>query len=815
VLHPGATETGSFDRPFDFLRESAMPPQKISHYNIINKIGDGGMGEVYLAEDSRLGRQVAVKILIPESLGDARANKRFIREAQAAASLDHPNICAVHEAGEENGYSFIVMQYIEGETLDCRMLREPLKLREAVILAVQVAGALAEAHSRGIVHRDIKPQNIMVNTRGQVKVLDFGLAKVAHDGQAIDREAATQTMLTEPGMMIGTVPYMSPEQIREEELDERSDIFSFGTVLYEMISGRHPFRRGSRGEVISNILTHEPPPLSLHTADVPAEVERIIRKCIRKDRDGRYQSARELLADLSDLLRGIETDSVITKSDATPRHGYRDFAYQGLALVLLFFVGLGLYTYFKPDDTSDINSLAVLPFVSSGGDNVEMDYLGEGITESVINSLSQLPDIKVIARTSTIIYKGQDVNPQEVGRALDVKALLIGRIVRRGDSVSVSAELVDAGDSSRIWGGKFSRNSSNLLGIEEDIAGEVARRLHLRSGGGRQRQAGNRTTEDNEAHLLYIKGRHYLNKRHTDDVKKAIECFRQATDLDPTYAQAWAGLADSYATLGSGGYDPLPAHEIMPKAKAAAEKALQIDETLSEAHTSLGIIKIKYEWDWPGAERSLSRAVELNPNNATAQYWYARYLTIMGRHNEAIEESRKARDLDPISAFTNANVVRAVYFARDYDRAIEESRKASEMDPTFPTPYNLAGLSYLQKGMYEEALAEFQKVPRLSKDAAFSAPLVGYTYAVSHRAGKAREIIDDLARLAESRYVSPEDFAAIYIGLRDKDMAFKLLNKACDERTISMAYIKVEPLYDSLRSDPRYADLVRRIGLEQ
>jgi len=791
-----------------------MPPQTISHYTILNKIGDGGMGEVYLAEDSRLGRRVAVKILIPESLGDARANKRLIREAQAAASLDHPNICAVHEAGEENGYSFIVMQYVDGETLDCRILREPLNLRESVSLAVQVAGALAEAHSHGIVHRDIKPQNIMINTRGQVKVLDFGLAKVVPDGQVVDREAATQTMLTEPGMMVGTVPYMSPEQIREEELDERSDIFSFGTVLYEMIGGRHPFTRGSRGAVISNILTHEPPPLSLHMADVPAEAERIIRKCLRKDREERYQSARELLADLSDLLRGIETDSVITKADASRPSNFRRFAGPALALILLFFAGLGLYNIFNPDDVPDINSLAVLRFVRADSDNPEVEIISEGMSENLINSFSQLSDVKVSAATSSLDPKLRDASPQEAGRVLAVKAVFTGRIAQRGDRISIIAELVDARDSSRIWGEKFDRKASNLLGIEEEIAGKVVRHLRLRSRGEPRDQTRKQYAGDNDAYRLYLKGRYYLNKRHTNEVKKAIECFKQAIDIDPAYAQAWAGLADSYATLGSGGYDPLPAHEMMPKAKAAAEKALEIDETLSEAHTSLGIIKIKYEWDWAGAEKSLSRAVELNPNNATAQYWYARYLSLMGRHNEAIEESRRARDLDPISAFTNANVGRALYFAREYDRAIEESRKASEMDPTFPTPYNIAGHSYVQKGMYEEAIAEFQKVARLSRDAAFSAPAIGYTYAASNREDKAREIIDDLVRLSKSRYVSPEDFAAIYIGLRDKDTAFKLLNKACDERTISMAYIKVEPLYDSLRGDPRYADLVQRIGLE-
>ncbi|MBC7929483.1 MAG: protein kinase [Rubrivivax sp.] len=773
------------------------------------------MGEVYLAEDSRLGRRVAVKILIPESLSDARANKRLIREAQAAASLDHPNICAVHEAGEENGYSFIVMQYIEGETLDCRILREPLKLREAVGLAVQVAGALAEAHSHGVVHRDIKPQNIMVNTRGHVKVLDFGLAKVAPGGQDIDREAATQTMLTEPGMMIGTVPYMSPEQIREEELDERSDIFSFGTVLYEMISGRHPFTRGSRGALISDILTHEPPPLSLHIADVPAEGERIIRKCIRKDRDRRYQSARELLADLSDLLRGIETDSVITKSDATPRHGYRDFVYQGLALVLLFFVGLGLYSFFNRDEPSVINSLAVLPFVSVGGDNVEMEYLSEGITESVINSLSQLPGVKIIAHSSTSAYRGRDANPQEVGRALGVAALLTGRIVKRGDGFSVSAELVDARDSRRIWGEKFNRDSSNLVGIEEDISREVTGRLGLRSSGGQEEKAASKHHgTNNEAYLLYIKGRYYLNKRHTDDVKKAIEYFRQATDIDPTYAQAWAGLADAYATLGSGGYDPRRPREMMPKARAAAEKALEIDDRLGEAHASLGIIKLKYDWDWPGAESSLKRATELTPNNATAQYWYSRYLTYAGRHNEAVEESRKARELDPISAFTGANVGRALYFAREYDRAIEESRKASEIDPKYPTPYVITGLSYLQKGMYEEAITEFQKVARLSGDAAYSTPLIGYAYAVSHREGKAREIIKDLARLSKSRYVPPDDVAVVHSGLGEKDQAFEWLNKAYEERAAWLIALKVEPLFDPLRGDPRYAELVGRIGLE-
>lgn len=791
-----------------------MPPQKISHYHILSKIGDGGMGEVYLAEDSRLERRVAVKILIPESLGDARANKRFIREAQAAASLDHPNICAVHEVGEENGYSFIVMQYVEGETLDRRMLREPLKLREAVSLAAQIVSALAEAHSRGLVHRDIKPQNIMVNTRGQVKVLDFGLAKVKSESQEIDREAATQTMLTEPGTMLGTVPYMSPEQVREEELDERSDIFSFGTVLYEMIGGRHPFMRGSRGAVISDILTHEPPPLSLHMADVPAEAERIIRKCIRKDREARYQSAHELLDDLSDLLRGIETDSVITKSDGPARTSYRQYVYQALALVLLFFVGLGLYSFLKADEPPAINSIAVLQFVDAGATDPETEYIAGGLAESLIGGLSQLPGVKVSAGTSSLHPKLRNANPQEAGYELNVQAVVTGRIARRGDGVSITAELVDVRDSSRLWGQRFERKSAALTGVEEDIVREIGQRLRPRPASEKSEQPPPPHPPANDAYLMYVRGRHYLNKGHTDDVKKAIEYFRQATDIDPAYARAWAGLADSYAALGSGGYDPQRPREMMPKARAAAEKALSIDGNLSEAHASLGIINLRYDWDWAGVERSLKRAIELNPSNAVAQHWYARYLSIVGRHDEALAESIKARELDPIASFAGANVGRSFFFARDYDRALEESRKVSEMDAEYPSPYVIAGFSFLHKRMFDEAVAEFQKVARLSNDSDYASPLIAYTYAVSRREDKAREIIRNLVKLSQSRYVPSDDIAVIYSGLGDKDRAFEWLNKAYDERSAQLVYLKINPMFYPLRDDPRYADLVRRIGLD-
>ncbi|MEK6324036.1 MAG: protein kinase [Acidobacteriota bacterium] len=578
----------------------------ISHYRILSRLGAGGMGEVYLAEDTKLARQVAIKVLPAGSIADERAHKRLIREAQSAATLDHPNICSIYEVGEEGSRSFIVMQYVKGETLAGRIQRNPMNLQEALDVAAQVADALTEAHSQGIIHRDIKPQNIMITARGQVKVMDFGLAKVVKERSLTVSEAETESLLTEPGTIIGTVPYMSPEQVRGETLDSRSDMFSFGAVVYEMVSGRQPFAAESAAATTSAILTTEPLPLARYSREAPAELERIVSKALRKDREERYQSARDLLIDLKSLKHHRDLEAEVerskksisvaatggqaigerTKESATPtrealapatssieyvitgvlRH---KVPFAALALALITLAGVGVYLLSSGGKA--IDSVAILPFVNVSADP-NTEYLSDGITESLISSLSQLPNLKVMSRSSAFRYKGREIDPQAVGRELKVQAVLTGRVVQRGEGLAISLELVDARDNRQLWGEQYNRKLSDILAVQAEISREISQKLRLRLSGAEQKQLTKHHTENAEAYQLYLKGRHHWNKLAEEETKKAIEYFNRAIESDPSYVLAYAGLADCYSHLVLFGSSPQK--DTFPKAKAAAMKAI-------------------------------------------------------------------------------------------------------------------------------------------------------------------------------------------------------------------------------------------------
>lgn len=605
--------------------------QTIGHYKITSRIGAGGMSEVYLAQDTKLDRKVAIKFL-PESLvADEQARKRLVREAQAAAKLDHPNICSVYEVGEEDGRSFIVMQYVEGETLDIRMKREPFDVSESIALAAQIADALAEAHAHAIIHRDVKPSNIIITFRGQAKVMDFGLAKLSEppalaSGLKIGAEASTQALLTTPGAIMGTVPYMSPEQVHGQRLDARTDIFSFGVVLYELLTGHQPFAAESGAGTISAILTHEPPPLTSCTRDVPIELERIVSKALRKNRDARYQTMRDLQIDLKFLkeeldferksersapakskteVRGIVEGHPAVESTSHPAITDRwwtraiSFNKHSIALAGLLVIALttAAYFYFSRIRNLPITAIAVLPFVNSSKD-ANAEYLSDGITDSLINSLSQLPNVRMIAHGSVSRYKGHELDPQEVGRELNVQAIVMGRITQLGDNLSISAELIDVRTNSRLWGEQYNPIPKDILKVQTEIAREISDRLRVKLTSEQQNRLTKRYTDNADAYLLYTKGRYFWDKRTGAGMEKAREAFNQATELDPTYALAYSGLADTYLFC----YCQLPRHETMPKAKAYAEKALAIDDSLAEAHTSLGFAKMNYEFDWVGAE---------------------------------------------------------------------------------------------------------------------------------------------------------------------------------------------------------------------
>jgi eukaryotic-like serine/threonine-protein kinase len=643
-------ETGVSLRPYRSGRIKKPLPDNIilSHYRILSRLGAVGMGEVYLAEDTKLDRKVAIKFLTPEALTDEKAKSSLIREARAAAKLDHTNICSIYEVDEQDGQSFIVMQYIEGETLATRMLRQPLDLKEFLDVATQVADALVEAHSRAIIHRDIKPANIMITSRGQVKMMDFGLAKLVEQ-QTTHSGAMTQSILTKPGTILGTVPYMSPEQLRGERVDARSDIFSFGALLYEMVSGHQPFASGSAAATTSAILTREPQPLARYSKEVPPELERIVSKAICKDKEKRYQVVKDLALDLKSLREELEfkakvghsispdlavpfattrehaavesadQPTVQTRYAAAPATSgiIADFKRHKGPLILAIgalAIAVGAVAWFTGGNNEGaIDSLAILPFVNVGADS-NTEYLADGITESLISSLSQLTNLKVMSRSSVFRYKGREMDPQAVARELKVQAVLAGRIVSRGDSLAISLELVDARDNRQLWGEQYNRKFSDALAVQREISREVSEKLRLSLSRDEKGQLAKHQTENSEAYQLYLRGRFHFNKYTEEAVRKGIDYFHQALDKDPTYALAYVGLADSYIYLGS---DPLPPKEAFPQAKAYAEKALALNPALAEAHGSLGQVKLLYEWDWAGAERELQPALGLNPKGWT------------------------------------------------------------------------------------------------------------------------------------------------------------------------------------------------------
>ena len=792
-----------------------IPGTKFGRYEIRSQLGAGGMGQVYLAEDTQLGRRVAIKLLPPETLSDEQARRRLVREAQAAAKLDHPNICAIYEVGEEDGRSFIAMQYVEGETLDARMKRKPLDLAESLAISVQVADALAEAHAHGIMHRDVKPSNIIIAARGQAKVMDFGLAKVVQKSGRIDTEAETQTMLTAPDMILGTVPYMSPEQVKAEKLDARTDIFSFGVVLYEMLCGRHPFASEGPAATASAILTREPSPVVRFAPDAPEELQRIVRKGLEKDRERRYQTMRDVATDLHNLqwdheLLGRSTASPLVSRTAvyTSRRSLSGWTLMAVALLLLSAVGIGLYRWWVNKSARTITSLAVMPFGNVGGDS-NTEYLSDGLTESLIDRLSRLPNLKVISRSAVFRYKGQNVDAKQAAHALNVEAILTGQVTQRGDDLSINIELVDGRDESHIWGAHYDRKLEDILAVQQDMTREISQRLRIEFTGEKQNLI-QRSTRNPEAYQLYLRGRYFWNKRTEDGLRKSIEYYEQATKLDPNYALAYVGISDSYGmtttTLGT-----FPPSEAGSKAKEAALRALEIDDTLAEAHISLGNVKMFFDWDWPAAEHEFKRGIELNPTYAEAHHIYAHYLMAMRRVSEAFDESQKYLQLDTLNVPAYNHLGWHYLYARQYDQALSQLRKTAEMDPNFLGMLLYFGWVYEQKRMYPEAIATFQQAVSHSTTPLMLASL-GHAYAIAGRRDEAKKILLRLDDLSRQRYVSAYDKGIIYVALGEIDQSLEWLQRAYQERSQFMIYLDTDPRLDSLRTDGRFQNLLRRMN---
>jgi eukaryotic-like serine/threonine-protein kinase len=833
------------------LQPDSMIGKTLSHYQVTEKLGQGGMGEVYLAQDTHLRRKVALKLLPAQFTNDADRLHRFEQEAYAASALNHPNILTIYEIGQVSDSHFIATEFIDGQTLRQQMTSR-LRLTEALDVVIQVASALTAAHAAGILHRDIKPENVMLRPDGLVKVLDFGLAKLAErSSPRTGAEALTAAQVdTDPGTVMGTAQYMSPEQARGLKVDGRTDVFSLGVVLYEVVAGRAPFEGTTATDLIISIVEKEPAPLTRYSADVPAELQRIVNKALRKDRETRYQTVKDLLIDLKGLREELEFAAELERSGQAnvTREGVTTSSGQGgaaaerepavsiekvgalrttssaeylvsevrrhkgpalLALAILIIAGAAIL-YFARGGKA-IDSVAVLPFVNASTDP-DTEYLSDGITESLINSLSQLSRIKVIARSSVFRYKGRETDPRAVGRELGVQAVLTGRVMQRGDNLSISAELMDARDNSHIWGEQYNRKLADLPAVQQEITRDMSEKLRLKLSGEEQQRLTKSYTENTEAYQHYLKGLYYLDKSSEEGAKKAIEHFNQAIEIDPNYALAYVGLANAH--LGLQFHNSLAPKDAYQRAKAAVLKAQEIDETLAEIHASLGIIKTRYDRDFVGAEREYKRAIQLKPNYAPAHSGYSLYLSAMGRHQEAITEAKRAQELEPLSV-TNGDVLGYIFWqARQYDQSIEELRKTLEMEPNFALAHCDLGITYVLKGNYEEAIAEINKAVTLSGGEPIYISTLGYAYAVAGQRDEAEKRLAQLEELSKGRYVGPAQIALVYIGLGEKDQAFEWLEKAYKDRSITNENfaLKVDPQFDTLRSDPRFADLLRRIG---
>ncbi len=858
-----------------------MLAEQISHYKIIKKLGAGGMGEVYLAEDTRLFRQVALKILPASYQYDPERRSRFLKEARAASALRSPHTAAIYDIGEHQGLSFIVMEYVEGELLSQKIGGVALAENLVIDIVSQVAEALDEAHSLKIIHRDIKSSNIMLTPRGLAKLLDFGLARVTgrlnedakrYETSPLDDaepdnlstyptvalvpyESATAALEESPtatdgldystsptlalddpnqqtalldedhqssaafnqhspadayktvyapttseekkppslgqettlGLLMGTVPYMSPEQGFGLGLDLRTDLFSLGIVMYEMLTGKLPFSGSTQAELIQNIAFKEPPPMASINQQVSAEIERIVKKCLEKARENRYQAARDLLNDLQQIQTATpkKTDSMTAPTSTGA---------------------------LRKRSRKAIDSLAILPFENAGQD-ADAEFLSDGITESIINNLSQLPKLKVMARSTVFRYKGKGLDPLAVASELGVRAILTGRVLSRGDMLVIKTEMVDASDGTQLWGEQFNRPMADIFAIEEEISKEISEKLRLKLSGEQKKRLSKRHTNSTDAYQEYLKGRFHWSKRTREGLQKSIEYFNKAIDIDPNYALAYAGLADAYNIIAS--YSSSPPSEAFPKARSAATRALVLDEALAEAHTSLAFVNLGYDWDWRAAEREFRTALALNPGYATAHLWYALFLVAMQRHEEALAEMRKAEALDPLSLPIKANLGWLLYMGRDYDGAIIQLQKTLEIEPNYLLARRRLWQVYAIKGMYEESAAEFEKALAIAGEDLETLASQAYFYGLSGKPDEATHMLEELADLSCHQYVPAYFFARIFIGLGDKDRAFKFLDMAYEERYGLLAYMNVEPELDSLRDDPRFAELARRVGLSE
>src|SRR5215470_8557117 len=805
---------------------------RFDRYEIISPIGAGGMGQVYLARDTRLERKVALKLLLEERTKDDQRLLRFELEAKAASALNHPNIITIYEIGDSDSTHFIATEFIEGLTLRKILAEGRMPTIASLDVAIQIASALSAAHEAGIIHRDIKPENVMLRRDGIVKVLDFGLAKLTEEGQG-DKETRgpgeNSSLATDPGTVMGTATYMAPEQARGLRVDARADIFSLGVMLYEMVAGRAPFDGSTPLDVMTQVLERDPRPLTSFSHGLPVELQRIVGKAMRKDREERYQTVKDLLIDLKSLKRELEATTTLTYSaNVDSASGSKAvMAAPGasssepmvvrvtssaeyivseikrhkrgalLTLATLLLIAAGSLAFFNREHP--IESIAILPFVNedpNAGPDAKM--LSDAITDSIINNLSQVSSLNVKPRGAVLRYKDREADPQEVAKALDVHAVLSGRIRQRGDGLQVSVALVDARDNRNLWGQTYSRKISDLLLIQQEIAGNVSNNLRLKLSGQEKRRL--------EAQQLYLKGRNAWSKRTANDIQQGAKLLEQAIQVDPTFAAAYAGLADCYNMLVN--YSVLPGEEAFPKAKEAAEKALELNENLAEAHTARAFIYFMWEWNWAEAGREYRRALELKPKYSSARQWYSSLLAATGRSDEALAEVKQARDIDPFSLSIAAHPSWINYLSRNAEATVREARKALKLDPNFFPAQRYLALGYDLQGKYNEAVTEFQKALALSPGSTLVKAELGYAYAKSGKRADALRVLDELQRSPGQRRASPFHLALIYIGLGENDRAIELLQNAYNERAERLVWLRADARFDPLRMDPRFKEIL-------
>jgi serine/threonine protein kinase/Flp pilus assembly protein TadD len=801
-----APAIGPVAKMFSEEQGESLIGRQVGSYQILCLLGAGGMGEVYQAHDTKLRRDVAIKVLPAAFVNDPERLSRFQREARMLASLNHPNIATIYGLEQSNGTNYLVMELVPGQTLAERVGAGPVLIKEALPIASQIAEALEAAHERGVIHRDLKPANVKVTPEGKVKVLDFGLAKAfASDGALDPSQSPTVTgMVSEEGRILGTPAYMSPEQARGKAVDKRTDIWSFGCVLYELLTGRKAFRGETLTDTLAGILEREPDWQSL-PATTPAGIRDLLRRCLEKDSQRR-------LRDLGDAR--IQIEKALTPTHHSEYKLVR-LAWAGVATLIALGSALvalnvgGIRDRFPTRSSSQSDSIAVLPFENLSHDP-EQEYFVDGMTDELITDLASINTLRVISRTSVMQYKKIKKPLREIAQELRVNHIVEGSVLRDGGRVRITAQLIDVSTDRHLWAKSYERDLRDILALQGEVAQSVASEIQVKLTPADRARLEDKRPVNPDIYETYLKGRYYANRVGEEGTKKAVEYFEQAIQEDSNFARAYSSLAANYAILGNLG--ALPAKDEMPKAKSAALKALAIDQRLAEAHTALGVVKAFYDYDWPEAERELKRAVELNPGEAEVHHWYAHYLTIQGQLDNALAEFQRARDLDPLSPTLNQDVANTLYLMRRYDEAIQQSRKAVELDPNYYWPSSTFGMVYEQTGKYEEAIAAFRKAYSLAPSPRNQAAL-GQGLAVAGRKDEARKVLNEMNNLSRKRYISPFEIATVYIGLGEKDQAFEWLEKAYEARNFGLILLKVDPWFDNLRSDPRFQDLLRRMNL--